>query len=365
MKERSITELYKTQISLTEWFQHINHEDTDAFREEDSSKRKRLELLEETIGLPKEAQTNFSTKEVLENTPRFQTFMAEHGHEKCAMRLIPLKKGLPKLRMRGHTIKDVVKDWFPQQKVNPEEYTVEFMAHSGNPSWSTIFIVNSHGIFGEIVPGFHCLLTQGFYTDIKPISFSFDFETKTWESTPHHEAAIEHMKTVIPFLKVESKEKQKEVQEKVQGTFSNNYLQGYFETVDSHFGTWFIDYNKILGEKYKDFTIKRKVDAQLSGHIGSPGRVQGTVRIVTNPTGITLQPTDILVCDMTSPAYIQLMQQAAAVVTDRGGMLSHAAIIAREIKKPCIVGTGNATEQLNNGDLIEVDADTGVIRKIS
>jgi len=57
------------------------------------------------------------------------------------------------------------------------------------------------------------------------------------------------------------------------------------------------------------------------------------------------------------------MKRAIAIVTDEGGLLSHAAIVSREIGKPCIVGTKIATKVLKDGDLVEIDADKGIIRK--
>ena len=71
---------------------------------------------------------------------------------------------------------------------------------------------------------------------------------------------------------------------------------------------------------------------------------------------------EILVTPMTRPDMIMGMEKAAAFVTDHGGMLSHAAIIAREMNKPCIVGTQNATQILKNGMLVTVDAHIGVIK---
>jgi pyruvate,water dikinase len=59
--------------------------------------------------------------------------------------------------------------------------------------------------------------------------------------------------------------------------------------------------------------------------------------------------------------YVPLMQKAVAIVTDQGGILSHAAIIARELGKPCIVGTGNATKELKNGQLVTVNATNGTV----
>jgi len=65
---------------------------------------------------------------------------------------------------------------------------------------------------------------------------------------------------------------------------------------------------------------------------------------------------------MTFPSFIAAMQKAIAFVTDEGSITCHAAIVAREMKKPCIVGTKNATKVLKDGDKIEVDADNGTVR---
>ena len=73
---------------------------------------------------------------------------------------------------------------------------------------------------------------------------------------------------------------------------------------------------------------------------------------------------NILVAQTTSPELMSLCRKAAAIVTDQGGMLSHAAIISRELKIPCIVGTINATKIFKDGDLIEVDANQGIVRKL-
>jgi pyruvate,water dikinase len=67
---------------------------------------------------------------------------------------------------------------------------------------------------------------------------------------------------------------------------------------------------------------------------------------------------------MTSPDMIALINKASAIVTDDGGILCHAAVISRELKKPCIIGTKIATKVLKDGDLVEVDANKGIVRKI-
>ena len=74
---------------------------------------------------------------------------------------------------------------------------------------------------------------------------------------------------------------------------------------------------------------------------------------------------DILVTNMTIPAYLLGMKKACAFVTDEGGTTCHAAILAREMKKPCITGTRHATKILQDGDLVEVDAEKGIVRKVN
>ena len=73
---------------------------------------------------------------------------------------------------------------------------------------------------------------------------------------------------------------------------------------------------------------------------------------------------DIMVSVQTMPELLPAMEKAAAFVTDMGGITSHAAIVSREMKTPCIVGTRIATRVLKDGDLVEVDANKGIIKII-
>ena len=74
---------------------------------------------------------------------------------------------------------------------------------------------------------------------------------------------------------------------------------------------------------------------------------------------------DILVSVATTPSIIMAMKKAAAFVTDEGGLTCHAAIVAREMKKPCVIGTKIATKVFKDGDVVEVDAERGIVRKIN
>ena len=89
----------------------------------------------------------------------------------------------------------------------------------------------------------------------------------------------------------------------------------------------------------------------------------GRVALVFGPQHIAkVQSGDILVATATSPQVLPAMKQAAAFITDVGGVTSHAAIVARELKTPCIVGTKLATKVLSDGMKVEVDADEGIVK---
>ena len=103
----------------------------------------------------------------------------------------------------------------------------------------------------------------------------------------------------------------------------------------------------------------------VSGIIGCSGRVQGRAQVIkTKEDIIRFGKGNVLVAVTTNPEYVPAMQKAIAFVTDEGGLTSHAAIIARELKKPCIVGTKIATRVFKDGDKVEVDAEKGVVRKV-
>jgi pyruvate,water dikinase len=104
------------------------------------------------------------------------------------------------------------------------------------------------------------------------------------------------------------------------------------------------------------------VDATIKGQPGSAGRVEGTVQRIDSPEeGDRLQPGEILVTRTTNVGWTPLFPRAAAVVTDVGGSLSHAAIVARELGIPAVVGCRDATARLHTGDRVRVDGERGLI----
>jgi pyruvate,water dikinase len=103
--------------------------------------------------------------------------------------------------------------------------------------------------------------------------------------------------------------------------------------------------------------------ALVTGLGASPGTVSGRVRVLHNPEeGRRLRQGEVLVAPMTSPDWVPTLRRAAAIVTDSGGMTCHAAIVSRELRIPCVVGTRSATRVLRDGEEVTVDGATGQVR---
>ncbi len=104
--------------------------------------------------------------------------------------------------------------------------------------------------------------------------------------------------------------------------------------------------------------------SNLKGNVGCKGYTKGKVAIVLTPHDLgKVTEGMILVAPETTPDFLPAMHKASAFVTDLGGVTSHAAIVAREMNKPCVIGTTDATAFLKDGDIVEVDAINGVVRK--
>ncbi|MFH1200664.1 MAG: PEP-utilizing enzyme [Candidatus Micrarchaeota archaeon] len=105
--------------------------------------------------------------------------------------------------------------------------------------------------------------------------------------------------------------------------------------------------------------------SDVRGTTASPGRVEGTVRIIMSTTDLPkMRKGDVLVSGMTRPELTPALKKAVAIVTDEGGITSHAAIVSRELGIPCVIGTKIATKVFKDGDFVEVNANHGVVRKL-
>ena len=107
---------------------------------------------------------------------------------------------------------------------------------------------------------------------------------------------------------------------------------------------------------------KIKIGNVIRGQVAYPGKATGKVRLVlANNIDIEFEDGDILVAVTTNPTLMPLIKRSGAIVTDEGGVTSHAAIISRELKKPCVIGMKFATHTFKDGQKVEVDANNGLV----
>lgn len=121
-------------------------------------------------------------------------------------------------------------------------------------------------------------------------------------------------------------------------------------------------YLNLWGFPDKFYRKASEIAGQINGIGGSPGIVEGIARVVLREDQFDdVRAGDVLVCQMTNPAWVVLFTKIVGLVTDAGGTVSHPAVLSREFGIPAVVGTSVATEQIKNGDRIRIDGTTGVV----
>lgn len=159
-----------------------------------------------------------------------------------------------------------------------------------------------------------------------------------------------------------------EIEDVLNGKITESFINKRREKC---FVVWEEGKNKpeiLIGEDTKKWEeiLSSKINSNtkiVKGNCASKGRVTGKVRILLNASeNDKLEKGEVLVTFMTSPDFMSAARKCSAIVTNLGGITSHAAIISRELGIPCIVGTKNGTEILKTGDLVEVDANKGEVK---
>jgi phosphohistidine swiveling domain-containing protein len=121
-------------------------------------------------------------------------------------------------------------------------------------------------------------------------------------------------------------------------------------------------YNALWGFPEKFYREAPKTTGDLQGLAASPGIAEGTARYVGSLDDFDqVQKGEILICQMTNPAWVVLFTKIGGLVTDAGGAVSHPAVVAREFGIPAVVGTSNATDRIKTGDRVRVNGATGVV----
>lgn len=117
------------------------------------------------------------------------------------------------------------------------------------------------------------------------------------------------------------------------------------------------------GEIFFPQGVQRRAKFEIRGKVACGGKAVGPAKVVNRAEEIyKVNHGDVIVAPMTSPDFMPAIRRCVAIVTNFGGITCHAAVVAREFNIPCIVGTKNSTERLKDKDLIEVDADSGIVK---
>jgi len=119
------------------------------------------------------------------------------------------------------------------------------------------------------------------------------------------------------------------------------------------------------GNDFFDTSIENTLTTDLSGLGCCPGIVKAKVRLVKHPKEVESLNGDILVTSSTDPGWVTLFPTASAIIVERGSLLSHSAIVSREMGIPCIVGVTGLLKKLKTGDIVEMNGSTGTIKIIS
>jgi phosphohistidine swiveling domain-containing protein len=120
-----------------------------------------------------------------------------------------------------------------------------------------------------------------------------------------------------------------------------------------------VEERDLFDKKFKQHTAVE----EFTGKTAHPGNVRGTVKIIQSANELDkVKEGDVLVSQFTRPEFMAAIKKAVAIVTNDGGVTCHAAIVSRELNKPCIIGTKIATKVLHDGDEVEVDADKGIVK---
>lgn len=122
--------------------------------------------------------------------------------------------------------------------------------------------------------------------------------------------------------------------------------------------------NNFKNEKIKEADEKNivKTKKELKGIGASPGKVSGKVRVITDPANAKIEQGEILVAEYTDPGWIMLFPAASGILVERGSLLSHSAIVSRELGIPAVVGITDLLKNIKTGDIVELDGATGEVR---
>jgi len=342
---------FKDHWTLSEWL--ANSARRDAIIAEDASKRSRLAALRTHAGVPSVTTVRFPYRELLERDTRINAFAEDCGDTPYALRLNPRSTGQV-LRERGKTVQELIR-WARELEAPAGAYECVFERHVESKS-SAIFVCADSGMWGEFHDGPLLELNRGSKSD-SVIRFS-----SSWQESIS--ALPELVVQAIRYLEISNASMRQTLRDECGADFIENHLLGYFEVIQDASGElWFVDYNRLLIAESPQILYEKGAISSvfLTGQTGARGKGQGVV-LHAPDSGVKHVPEGtVLVAHATRPELIGMMASSLAVVTEVGGVLSHAAIACRELGIPCVVGVKGAASSLPQGVEVIVDADAGKI----
>lgn len=202
--------------------------------------------------------------------------------------------------------------------------------------------------------------------------FIIDYKKKVF-TLSHFYINFSLMKEIAKRLKIEQKFAHCLLEQEVKDALLHNKVLP-LKVLESRYkrSVIFIHDGKIklmVGKERKKFLKNHGIGKEkkikvkeLKGQATNKGIAKGKAMIILGPKDFKkMRGGNILVTHMTTPEFIPIFKKASAIITDEGGITCHAAIISRELKVPCIVGTKIATQVFKDGDLVEVDANEGIV----
>ena len=314
--------------------------------EADLTKWERLKKLNEIIELPIDIHTHFSAADVISLSQNVKNFFSQYKNARFSIKAEPVeecKEQLPRHRQHGITQQECV-EFVRQLKPAPENYAISIWEYFDSTLSGTI-VVGKEQIIVEAVEGSHSILTQGFQGNVVQARHDFkNLNISDERLRPVVQQAIDALRCTDCSVPI-----------------TNGFVAGYFEFLHCEKGFRFIDYNTTPMMSVVDV---KHVDGVLNGMMASNGSCKGRVCVVHDEKDfLKVQKGDVLVTPMTDPRFVPLLKKVVCIITDCGGVTCHAAIIARELRIPCIVGTGDATQLLKDGDMIEIK--DGKVLKLS
>lgn len=369
MSKQKASEVIKKNSSLTEWFEAASLPITKELIIEDSRKKDRLQVLNEIADFPIASSTEIPASLAFNETSiEIENLKNKYKGSHCGLRVNPITSNLKRFRIRGKSVEDSL-SWLKSLDLDFKSYNLEFLPHVETPKWSTIFVSTPSGISGEIINDGHHLLTQGLVDN--KISNRFQYKNGLLQLDRPDANAEDHLRAIIEILKIDQEKVQLlKSKESLNPKFFSGVIGGYFETIMSDdWGLWFVDYNRILGDSLINFNVTVDQEESLGdneiikGLPVSSGKARGIARIINEESReLLMNGGEILLVKMTNPDHIPMMVKSSGIITQFGGMLSHAAIVCRELGKPCISGIDNLFDVINDGDLIEIDGNKGEIK---